>query len=658
MSGLCGWYLPGAARTADQERQQLARMAAPLTRFDLSAVQSAAGALGAAAIAARSDSADLYQQDGLLVAIWGRAGLSARALALLWRSGGVTACAALSGPFAVCILDEPNGEALLAVDRSGTHGLCYQVTARGFIFASSVDALVSHPAARRELDPQAIYNYLYFHMVPAPHTIYQGQQRLLPGQYLHYRGAKAECGTYWKMRFCEREKTSFSALKSEFMATLRGSVEQTIGQHQVGTFLSGGTDSSTLAALLGQVSGRAARTYSIGFAADGYDEMAYARLAARHFGTVHHELYVTPDDVVNAIPQIAAIFDQPFGNASAVPAYYCARMAQSDGITRLLGGDGGDELFGGNERYARQALFAWYERIPGALRQRLIEPLLFKAAGGVQHALLCKARSYIEQASVALPGRLETYNLLQRYGHDSVLEAEFLASADPALPLASLNLAYAETVGHSQINRMLALDLKFTLADNDLPKVVKACELARIEVAFPFLDDAMVAFSGRLTPRHKLKGTKLRHFFKEALRDTLPEAIIRKKKHGFGLPFGTWLQQHRALRELAFDSLSDLKARKIVRARFIDDLQSRHLAEHPGYHGTMVWILMMLEQWFKQHQDSARSAPLAPPAGAPAALDMKAATARHAVSSVRPEHVLAEAQHEAQAVAFPGGEAR
>ena len=603
MSGLCGWY-DGYA-DAHATRQLLDRMAAPLTRFDLCSVQSAAGSHSGAAIAARSDSADFYQQDGLLVAIWGRPGIKAAALALLWRAGGAKACGELSGPFAVCILDERNDEALLAVDRSGTHALCYQVTPDGLIFASSVDALVSHPAARRDLDPQAIYNYLYFHMVPAPNTIYQGQQRLLPGEYLHYSKGSAQRGTYWKMQFQERERLPFGTLKNEFLATLRSSVTETIGGHQVGAFLSGGTDSSTLAGVLGQVSGRAARTYSIGFAVDGYDEMDYARIAARHFGTQHHELYVTADDVVKAIPQIAAIFDQPFGNASAVPAFYCAQMARADGITRLLGGDGGDELFGGNERYSRQALFSWYQRIPAALRQNLIEPLLFKVAGNQQYQLLCKARSYIEQASVPLPGRLETYNLLQRYGNSLVLEADFLASADPRLPMDNLNQVFLESEGYSQINRMLAIDLKFTLADNDLPKVVKACELARMEVAFPFLNDAMVAFSARLAPNQKLKGTKLRHFFKEALRGTLPDAIIKKKKHGFGLPFGLWLQQHHALKGLAFDSLSDLKARRIVRADFIDDLLNTHLAEHPGYHGTMVWVLMMLEQWFKQREEGA-----------------------------------------------------
>lgn len=625
MSGLCGWLSAGAAAApADSQQARLEAMAAPLRRFDGSELDTALGRTSAAAIAARPSRRHVYHRQGLLVAVWGDATLTgdsagassdsaaaqagdesdnlAAALAVEWRSRGAQACAALSGPFALCILDEAHGAALLAVDRSGMHGMVYELSAEGLLFASSADALLGHPGASRALDPQSLYNYLYFHMVPGPASMYLGQRRLPPGGYLHYRGGRAELGVYWQIAFDEQQARPFKELKGEFLATLRGAVRRCADGAAVGAFLSGGTDSSTLAGILGQESGRAARSYSIGFDAPGYDEMAYARIAARHFGTDHHELYVSADDVVDAVPRMAALFDQPFGNASAVPAYYCARMARADGVTRLLGGDGGDELFGGNERYARQAIFSRYERMPSVVRQLLIEPLLYRLASGQDHKLLRKARSYIEQATVPLPARLETYNLLQRYGHGAVLEEQFLATIDPGHPLGSLNQAYWRTRGHSQINQILALDLKFTLADNDLPKVVKACELAGVEAAFPFLDDAMVAFSARLPPRLKLNGTRLRYFFKLALAELLPRAIINKRKHGFGLPYGVWLQQHPRLRQLAFDSLSDLKARRIVRASFIDQLLVHRLAEHPAYHGTMVWVLMMLEQWFQQRQ--------------------------------------------------------
>jgi asparagine synthase (glutamine-hydrolysing) len=217
--------------------------------------------------------------------------------------------------------------------------LSYQIAGECLIFASSADALVQHPLAPTEIDPQGIYNYVYFHMVPSPGTIYKGQRRLLPGEYLVFKMGRAEARKYWHMEFQENEKGDFYSMKREFLQVLRSSVAGARGGQKVGAFLSGGTDSSTIAGILGQVSGEPAHTYSIGFAAEGYDETEYARIAVRHFSTQHHEYYVTPDDAVNAIPQIAAVFDQPFGNASAVPAFYCARMAKADGLDRILRGE-------------------------------------------------------------------------------------------------------------------------------------------------------------------------------------------------------------------------------------------------------------------------------------------------------------------------------
>ena len=614
MSGICGWMGYGGA--AAESRQLAEAMGAPLVRFDHATLASIQGSRSAVAVAAAADQALLWQQDKLLLAVWGEVKLRDPALAeqarlhgagpvlaARWREGAQQVCAALAGTFALCIIDEGAGETLLACDRMGTVPLIYQVAGDALVFASSADALLRHPLTPARLDHQALYNYTFFHMVPGPDTVYQNQQRLLPGEYLHFKRGTATTGAYWRVQFDESGTRSMAELQQEFRAVLRSSVQDSIGARKVGAFLSGGTDSSTIAGVMCEVAGKGANTYSIGFEAQGYDEMEFARTASRHFGTAHHEYYVTPDDVVAAIPQIASVFDQPFGNASAVPAFYCARMAKADGIERIFGGDGGDELFGGNERYSKQHVFALYDRVPGLVRKALLEPLVFNRPGGHLVNVVRKARSYIQQASVPMPARLETYNLLERYGAHEVFTADFLATTNSGAPLAGLAASYGRSEANSLINRMLALDLKVTLADNDLPKVAKACELAGIEVAFPFLNDEMVAFASRLTPRQKLNGTKLRYFFKEALRGFLPDEIINKQKHGFGLPFGVWLQHHKPLQQLAIDSLTDLKARNIVRPEFIDQLVGHHLKEHAGYHGTMVWVLMMMEQWFQQRRD-------------------------------------------------------
>jgi asparagine synthase (glutamine-hydrolysing) len=347
------------------------------------------------------------------------------------------------------------------------------------------------------------------------------------------------------------------------------------------------------------VTGKAPRTYSIGFDSPGYDEMSYARIAARHFGTRHHEYYVTPDDVVAAIPLIAAVHDQPFGNASAVPTYYCAKLARDDGVGTLLGGDGGDELFGGNERYATQYLYSLYGDLPRVLREAIVQPVIsmFPNAG-----VAGKLQRYIATASMPMPARYDHYNLLERIGPAAILTRDFLSAVRPDLPAAQMAQAYRGSHAKSLINRMLALDLRYTLADNDLPKVVRSCELAGVDARFPLLSDELVAFSARLPANLKLRGTRLRYFFKASLRGFLPAEIISKTKHGFGLPFGPWSESHPRLRQMVHDSLTGLKRRDIVRSEFIDKLTGDYVKSHPGYYGTMVWLLLMLEQWFRHHR--------------------------------------------------------
>jgi asparagine synthase (glutamine-hydrolysing) len=326
--------------------------------------------------------------------------------------------------------------------------------------------------------------------------------------------------------------------------------------------------------------------------------MGYARIAARQFATRHQEYYVTADDVVAAIPRIAAVHGQPFGNSSAVPTYYCARLAAADGTAVLLGGDGGDELFGGNERYAKQRLYSLYSDLPELLRKSMIEPLAF---AGPEIGPLGRVQRYIRNASVPMPARYDNYNLIERLGPETVFTGDFLGEVDRNRPLAIMEAAWRTARAATMLNRMLALDLRFTLADSDLPKVSTACELAGVEVRYPMLDDAVVAFSARLAPELKLKGSRLRYFFKEALRGFLPDEILAKEKHGFGLPYGPWLRTHAGLRSISFDSLSALRRRGIVRPDFLDRLTGEHVEAHAGYYGTMVWVLMMLEQWFEEH---------------------------------------------------------
>ena len=611
MSGLCGWFDPGRR---DAANTSIDAMAATLARFDASPVRSKSAEWGAVATAARGANGDVFQDGERLSAFYGRARFSDARLADLAQRHGL-ACAlaegyvekgsevlkVLAGSFALAILDRPTGKALLAIDRMGSRPLCYSSEGGKLVFGSTLDAIGALAGSNHEISQQAIYDYVYFHMVPGPQTLYSHHERLLPGTFLTWDNGTPQTASYWEMRFAEDEKRSFPDLKKEFLALVRKSVEDAVQDGLTGTFLSGGTDSSTVAGMLRKVTGEAPRTYSIGFDAHGFDEMNYARIAARHFETRHKEYYVTPDDVVSAIPSIAAVHDQPFGNSSAVPTYYCAKLARDDGVDTLLGGDGGDELFGGNARYATQYLYSLYSDLPLPVRKAVIEPAvsLLPEAG-----VAGKVRRYIAHASMPMPARYDHYNLLERLGPGVVFTTDFLDAVSRKAPALQVEKAYGASHARSLINRMLALDLKYTLADNDLPKVARSCELAGVEVRFPLLNDDLVAFSARLPPDLKLRGTRLRYFFKRALQGFLPHEIISKTKHGFGMPFGRWLESHSPLRQLALDSVAELKSRHIVRPDFIDELTAVHVKSHADYYGSMVWVLMMLEQWLQQHRVS------------------------------------------------------
>ncbi len=507
---------------------------------------------------------------------------------------GPQAALHVSGDFAVG-LHAADGRSFIAVDRFAIQTLCYCVVDGRLHFAERADDLAD---AETAIDPQAIFDYLYFHVIASPRTIYKGIYRLPPGHYGLLDKGQLTIAPYWSPTFAEERKPSFDSLKDEFRELLQVSVADRLDGGKKACFLSGGTDSSTVAGMAARAGTAPTATYSIGFDAEGYDEMEFARLTAKHFQTEHHEYYVTPDDLVRSMPLVAAHYDQPFGNSSVLPAYYCAKMAREDGVSTLLAGDGGDELFGGNSRYAKQRVFGYYDRVPRVVQKGLMEPVLGTRMAAA-FPLSRRAGSYVEQARIPMPDRLQIYNLVMRMGVGEVLSPKLLSQVDITAPLDLQRQVWNQPTGCSSLNQELAYDWRFTLAETDLRKVMGATNLAGVATGFPMLDDRLLAFSLRLPTHYKLKGLQLRWFFKEALRGFLPDQVIAKKKQGFGLPFGVWANKTPTLKALAKDSLESLAARGVVPPGFVNQLLTKWMPEHPGYFGEMVWILTMLELWLR-----------------------------------------------------------
>lgn len=611
MAGICGWLDNKLDRVRGQDILDTMR-----TKLENPSAQIMSAVRDGAALAASSPFSDisLHEADGAIAVLRGRIYSDDPAIAkaiashnpaagvlAAWRQAGRGGLAQIHGSFALAVCEPASNTLLLAVDRAGAHPLCYAEIPGGLAFAARADALTAHPEVRGALDPQAIFDYLYFHLVPAPASIFQGVKKLLPAQFVEWHNGRLHSEFYWRLHYDDHNQASQTELAARFRPLLRDAVARAGQSEHVGAFLSGGLDSSTVTGTLAQLSKTPVNTYSIGFEADGFDEMEYARLAARTFATHAHEYYLKPADIVTAIPIITAAYDEPFANESAVPTYFCAKLAHDDGIRIMLGGDGGDEIFGGNARYAKQKIFEAYGLIPPWLRAGVVEPLA-RLPGLAALAPGRKLQSYLQQARVPLPDRMESYNFLQRTPLSEIFNAGFLAKIQSGRPAGLLREVYQRSDSQHFINRMMHLDLKFTLADNDLRKVGRMTEAAGVEIRYPLLDDALLDFSGEVPVHLKVKGTRLRHFFKEAVRDLLPDKIINKSKHGFGLPFGMWATTHAPLRELVQDSLAAFERRNILQPAYLAELRRQHQSGHATYYGVMIWVVVMLEQWLA-HRD-------------------------------------------------------
>ena len=504
----------------------------------------------------------------------------------------------LSGRFWFVIEDSEKGEIHLCNDHLGSMPLFYRENGRTLLVSDSLKELKASSGLAFEYCNQSLFNYIYFHCIPAPHTVYQNTFKLEPGCWLKFGDKGATSTVVYSPEF-NTAQTDAEPLLAECLEQIDHAVGNEVTE-DCGAFLSGGLDSSTVAGMLARHKDKAAgeaRTFSIGFRADDYDETPYAQITANHFSTKHEVLYLEPDDAAKEFVRVAQYFDEPFGNSSSLAAYFCAKFAKEKGVNKLLAGDGGDELFAGNERYAKQKQFELYFRVPSALRS--LTTWLFTKTFLNKLPGFKKVASYIRQANVRLPGRLHTYNFVQLLGAETIFNKEFLASVDPQQPIRQLETRYSQAKSTDAVDQMLYLDWKFTLADNDLVKVSKMCELAGVEVAYPLLDKSIIDFSCRVPAEVKLPGYKLRDFYKRACKGFLADDTLTKSKHGFGLPFGVWIKENKTLETTAIDALNAFRKRKIVSDDLIEKALEAHKNVHASYYGELIWIMVVLELWLQ-----------------------------------------------------------
>jgi asparagine synthase (glutamine-hydrolysing) len=520
-------------------------------------------------------------------------------------AGADAACSGYAGRAAFVVVDAASGEACAVTDRMRT--LPLYVAAGAAAFATDLRLLAA--LIDRRVDVQAIYHYLNFGYVPTPFTPFEAARKLPPGTCctLSAGAAGASATTtlrrYWRPTYPEDITGSEDSIVGELSACIHGTVHAYRPEGSPwGTFLSGGTDSSSISGILArQVPRERVTSFSIGYTESAYDELDFARVAASAYGLDARFGTVSADDTLALIERLPRMYDEPFANASAVPTYYCAALAGAAGMQRLIAGDGGDEVFGGNERYAKDAVFAAFHGLPGLIR-RPVAALVLALPFDQRH--WNRVRNFVHRASLSNPERFYSDDAFASVAFDAVLTPTFRAQVARDASLELMRRVFDECDARSELNRLLYLDLHFAIADSDLVKVNRATRAAGVAVHYPYLDPELVTFTGRLRAAHKVRGLRKRYLFKKAMAGVLPPAILAKRKQGFGVPIADWFARDDRFRSLVHDVVlgSRSLARGYIEPGHVRDVVARH--ERGAWdHAPEIWMLLMLELWHRAHVD-------------------------------------------------------
>jgi len=504
----------------------------------------------------------------------------------------------LDGMFAFAVWDAAEQRLILARDRFGKKPLYYWTSGSALVFASEIKGVLAHPGVSRDLDPAAIPSYLTFGYVPTPRTFFAGIQSLPPGHVLTVdAGAPPRLERYWTPP--RRERTSGGSAPSleEAGVEVRRLLSEAVARRMIadvpiGALLSGGVDSSAVVATMARLNPRRLSTFTIGFdGGDGYDERAFAELVARRYGTDHHEFVVRPH-AVDLVEKLVWHHDQPFGDSSAIPTYLLTELTRGH-VTVALCGDGGDELFAGYERFAASLAVGAYNSIPASLRTVSRRALARLPAS----ALRGRVGNLQRFAAVAEGGMPDAYldwiSFIDEPARQALLE-------DPD-PWARRDFArlWSSVGALRPLDRVLDLNLRTYLLDDLLVKADRMSMAHGLELRSPFLDLELANYAIQLPSRLKIGGLTLKRVLKHALRDDLPKEILRRRKHGFGVPLDRWFREDLSGYLAHMLGAPGARIRRHVRGDAVDVLLAEHAAG-TRQRGGVLWTLLTLEVFLRR----------------------------------------------------------
>lgn len=516
----------------------------------------------------------------------------------------------LEGMFALALWDRRRRRLIVARDPLGIKPLYYSMGLGQFAFASEVKALLTLPNIRARLDPASLAQYLSVGYVCAPACLFEGVRKLMPGEAIVIENGIASARRFWSLPREVDDSLSagdwVEATRNELERAIR---DQMVSDVPIGAFLSGGMDSSSVVALMSRHTDTPVRTYSIGFrgssGAELYNELPFARTVAQAFHTKHREIIVQPN-VAALLPSLIWHLDEPIADAAFITTYLVAKFARQD-VTVILSGVGGDELFGGYNRYRDEYYRGGYRLIPRQVRRRLLEPLARRMPSDRHSPLLNKlrlARAFVLADALGFEDRYRRY--LEVFDSTERVHLLLNASAEHEDCLAR---AFAESGSRDPLRRLMDVDLATQLPEDLLMLTDKMSMAVSLECRVPLLDQQLVQLAARMPARFRMPGGRLKHTMKLALQGILPEPIIKRQKRGFGAPIGAWFKAELAplLREVLSETA--LRRRGLLDPQAVARVMQEHerqVADRTDH----LLALVSLEIWCRLYLDGETPAEL------------------------------------------------
>jgi asparagine synthase (glutamine-hydrolysing) len=505
----------------------------------------------------------------------------------------------LRGMFGIALWDKSRETLILVRDRLGIKPLYYAALGDRLVFGSELKALLADGVSR-EIDRQALHEYLSYNYVPGPRSIFKAIKKLQPGHRLIARRGRVTVERYWSPEPAaapEAAPEPVAHYVERLTELLKESVRyRLIADVPLGVFLSGGLDSSTVVAVMREVSGDPIKTFSIGFEDASFNELPYARLVARHFETEHHEFVVRPD-AVDLVPKLVHFFDEPFADSSAIPCYYLSELARQH-VTVALGGDGGDEVFAGYETYTAYKIASLYRGLSPRLTGMIPSLVARLPVSHKKVSFDYKAKRFVQGAQLA-PERAH-YAWKEVFSPE--MKRELYASPDQGLedPFGVFERQFAECNGAAMLTRLQYVDLRVYLPDDILVKVDRTSMAHSLEARVPLLDHKLVEFAATIPPELMLRGLRKKYLLKRAMAHRLPRQILNRKKGGFNVPVPAWLRHD--LREYVQDVLSEKRLREqgFFNPAYVHGMIREHADLRADY-SRNLWGLLIFALWHEEY---------------------------------------------------------